>query len=481
MDKAKAAVRCLVLTAILGAQARPMARVIALQHVNVVDVRDGRVLADRTVIIEQGRITATAPADSLASPTGATLVDGRGKYLIPGLWDMHVHAAWPGIAPVFAPLFVANGVTGVREMYGAMDVIHDWKARFASGEPWPRMIGAGHILDGPRPFWPGSVVASTAEQARHVVDSLHAVGADFIKAYTGLPREAYVAALDEAKRVGTTVVGHVPDAVPVAEASDLGQRSIEHLTGMVGDCSRDAEVLRAERAAALAADTAARLMISYARQTPRILATQDSTRCADLIARLARNGTWQTPTLVTLRNFAFLDEDRITNDPRVRYMPPELVRSWDRRTDIRFRARTAAAWANAKRVYQRNVEILGAMQRAGVPILAGTDALNPYSFPGFSLHDELELLVEAGLPSAEALRAATLNPAVFFGLTDSLGTVEVGRRPDLVLLDANPLEDIRHTRDIRAVVLNGRWYDRKALDRLMANAERLAHTRPSRP
>ena len=300
----------------LSAQAPSRAPTLALKHANIVDVRAGRLLVDQTVVVRQGRIISVGPTNSVRPPSGANVVNARAKYLIPGLWDMHVHAAWEDIDEVFAPLFVANGVTSVREMYGDMTAIRAWKAKYESGEAWPRMIAAGHILGGPNPFWPGSTVAGTAAEARHAVDSLHAAGSDFIKVYNGLPRGAYVAAIDEARRVGTYVASHVPDAVSVAEASDFGQRAIEHLSGVALDCSKDADALRAQRIAA-ASDTSASLL-AYARQAQRILATQDSARCSDLITRLARNRTWQVPTLVVLRSMASLDDDRFTADPRVR-------------------------------------------------------------------------------------------------------------------------------------------------------------------
>ena len=442
---------------------------LAIQHVNVVDVRDGRVREDQTVVVEKGRITQVNPAKYARTPAGATVIDGRSKYVIPGLWDMHVHAAWPGIAQVFAPLFVANGVTGVREMYGSMYAIKIWKGKYYAGEAWPRMIGAGHILDGPTPFWPGSMVAGTADEARAAVDSLHAKGADFIKVYNGLPREAYMAAIDEAKKIGTYVAGHVPDAVSVTEASDLGQRTIEHLTGVALDCSKDADALRAERVAA-EADTSGTKLATYAKQTERILATQDKARCTEVMKHFVRNQTWQVPTLTVLRSFAFLNDSTYTDDDRLRYMPAQVAAQWDWRNDFRLKNRSPESWANARRSFQRSVELVGEMHRAKVPILAGTDVLNPFCFPGFSLHDELALLVDAGYSIKDALRAATINPATFMGATDSLGTVAKGKRADLVLLDANPLEDIHNTSKIHAVVLNGRLYDRAALDALLADA-----------
>lgn len=446
---------------------------LVIQHVSVVDVSAGKLLGRQTVVVENGRITSVTPESSAKAPVGARLIDGTGKFLIPGLWDMHVHAAWPGLDSMFAPLFVANGVTGVREMYGSPFVIAAWKHNYQTGAPWPRMIGSGHILDGPKPFWPGSTVAANAEEAKAAVDKLHAGGADFIKVYTKLPRDAYFAALDEAKRIGTYCAGHVPDAVTVSEASDHGQRSVEHLTGVALECSKDADVLRAERAAA-AADTSANLMKVWLGQSKRILATQDPKRAADLYARLARNHTWQVPTLTVLRSMSSMNDSVFTNDPRTKYMPEQIVDGWDWKHDFRFRSRTPEDWENGKQMFKLSMQIVGAMNKAGVPMMAGTDMLNPFTFPGFSLHDELVNLTEAGLSPAEALRAATLNPAIFMNATDSLGTVEKGKRADLVLLGANPLDDIHNTQKVNAVVLNGRLYDRAALDSLVAGSQRLA-------
>lgn len=443
----------------------------AVQNVTVVDAKTGTLIPNQTVVIEGGRIVTVGPAQSTKPPSNATVIDGAEKYLIPGLWDMHVHAAWEGLGAALAPLFVVHGVTGVREMFGGMDAVKAWKANYEAGQPWPRMLGAGHILDGPRPIWPGSARATNAEEARRAVDSLHDAGADFIKVYGGVPHDAYVAAMEEAKKVGTYVVGHVPDAVSVSEASDLGQRSIEHLNGIGTECSSVGDSLRAERVAA-SQDSTANMMAVFSRQMGRVLESYDSSRCEALYAKLAQNHTWQVPTLVVLRSVSYLDDKSFTADPRVRYMPEDIVKMWDPANDFRFSARTPESWATAKQLFQRSMKTVGALHRAGVPIMAGTDMLNPYCFPGFSLHDELGLLVEAGLSPAEALKAATWNPVEFLGLTDSLGSVATGKRADLVLLHANPLENINNSKTISDVILNGRLYTRAALDSLLEAAAR---------
>jgi imidazolonepropionase-like amidohydrolase len=357
-----------------------------------------------------------------------------------------------------------------------MDVIKRWKASAAAGD-WPLIVASGHILEAPNPDLPRATIVANPEQARHVVDSLRETGADFIKIYQRLSRDTYLAVMAEAKRIGTYVAGHVPYPVTVAEASDLGQRTIEHLTYVASDCSTEADALRAERVAMLD-DTSKTRMPDYLSQGPRIIAGYDPARCRALTARLARNRTWQVPTLVVSRSYAYLDDERFTADPRMRYMPDDFatkVGNWH--SNPRLRALTPADWANNKRVHDDDLKIVGELYRAGVPIMAGTDVLNPFAFPGFSLHDELVLLVRAGFSNADALRAATLNPAVFLNATDSLGTVARNKRADLVLLDADPLADISNTQKVRAVVLKGRYFGRAALDSMLAAAERRAHAK----
>jgi imidazolonepropionase-like amidohydrolase len=197
-------------------------------------------------------------------------------------------------------------------------------------------------------------------------------------------------------------------------------------------------------------------------------------KAAILFARLKRNHTWQCPTLTVLRSGAFINDPNFRNDARLKYMPTGLITGWDPSNDFRFKERTAEDVDLARLVYKKQIDLVGMMHRAGVEFLAGTDVENPYCFPGFSLHDELALLVQAGLSPMEALQSATLNPARFLGKQKELGTVEKGKIADLVLLEANPLEDIRNTTKINSVVLNGRLLERKALDQLLTEVEAAA-------
>ncbi len=407
---------------------------LAITHVTIVDVAAGRLVPGQDVLVRGGRIVAVGDTTQVAVPPGATVVDGRGRYLIPGLWDMHVHALFDAeVARTFLPRFVAAGVTGVRDMGGTVEVMRAARFALLAGTlVGPRLVAAGRILDGPQPVDPSvSIAVGSPEEARAAVDSLANHGADFIKVYTLLPRAAYFAVLREAERVHLPVAGHVPAGVTTLEAADSGQRSIEHLRDEV------------EPLCKAAADAA----------------------CGRLLAALRAHRVWLVPTLVVLRAKAILDDSRLIKDPRLGTMP-QLVRDAWAALRAGKQDRPRAYWAGKQARFYGELALTGAAWKDGVSLLAGTDAGALYTYPGSSLHDELAQLVRAGLTPAAALRAATLGPAEFLGATDSLGTVAAGKVADLVLLDADPLADIRNSRSIRAVVLRGRLFGREALDAL---------------
>ena len=440
-----------------GAQDIPL----VLQHVAIVDVIAGRVQPDMTVEI-RGRTIAAVSADRGARvPPGASVVDGRGKYLIPGLWDMHVHLSWPpGAAQISLPVMVANGVLGARDMHGTLAAVVGLKRAVADGSQiGPRLFVAGPAVDGPNSFLPAARVVRTAEEARAAVRELKAAGVDFIKVYSSLPRDLYFAVAGEAKRAAIPFVGHVPYAVTAAEASDAGQRSMEHLTEVDVGTSSDEIRIKAEEVEAMDQKHGS------IPDADRLRRTYDSAKAVSLFARFKRNGTWQVPTLVVLYQSG-RSVGHPTNDSLDVYIPKPLREYWQ--------SVPADLAATMGALYPIHADLVGSINRAGVPLLAGSDCPNPYVYPGFSLHDELGLLVHAGLTPAEALRTATVNPARFLGLTDSLGTVAAGKVADLVLLDGNPLDDIANTRRIRAVIRGGHLLDRSALDELLTHAKALA-------
>ena len=427
---------------------------VAITHVTLIDTEAGGARRDVTVVISGDRIAAVRDAASTHAPDGAEIIDGRGKFLIPGLWDMHVHMyATPDVNPAdasartfFAPRFVANGVTGVRSMFDRLTTIKELRTTAIA----PRIVTAGPMLDGPHPFWPGAIACETPEQGRAAVQKLKGEGVDFIKVYSLLAPATYLAVADESKKAGLPFAGHVPNSVSVSEASDAGQKSVEHLLGVFAACSsRDTE-LGPERG-------------KFSESLRAAAQSYDPQKAAVLFAKFVKNGTWHTPTLTVLRGAAYLGDPDLAKDDRVDALPQTIAQFW----------KGAAAQANPadldvrKQQFERELKLVGAMHRAGVKILAGSDAPNPYVYPGESLHTELQLLVQAGFTAMEAIQAATIRAAEYLGKTNQLGSVAPGKVADLVLLAADPLADIANTRHIEAVILNGKLLDRRALDALL--------------
>jgi imidazolonepropionase-like amidohydrolase len=437
-----------------------------ITNVTVIDGTDGPPLPGMSVVIEGGKIQALGRSSEVKIPPGTKEIDGTGKFLIPGLWDMHVHM----VNDDYLKLFVANGVTGVREMHAFFpDMILGLRKAVAEGKILgPRIVAAYSLVDGPNPIWPGSLVAKDAAEGRKAVQTLKAKGADFVKVYSQLPREAYLAIAEEAKQQKMAFAGHVPETVSAKEAAEVGQRTMEHLYGIWNACSSEEEALRQEMVQIQGGGKQISGGAMIRNQVKAIDTTNAAKRQA-LLQLLAQRKTYQVPTLVILRVLAMLDKEEVTKDTRVKYMPPFILAMWQpegaRATAMR------QLLPASRRIYQEALKLVGQMYKTGVPILAGTDTTNPYCFPGFSLHDELALLVEAGLPPKAALQSATRLPAECLGLTDECGTIAIGKRADLVLLEANPLEDIRNTKKIVGVCVAGRWLDRQELDRLLTQVE----------
>jgi imidazolonepropionase-like amidohydrolase len=439
---------------------------LAIAHVTVVDVRDGRLLPDRTALVDHGRITMVAAASKVHVPSSARIVDGRGAYLIPGLWDMHAHSdADASLRNVIVPLEVANGITGVRDMFGTADALAARREIARGTLLGPRMVVGSAIVDGPHPMWEGSVPASSEADGRRVVDSLAVQGYDFIKIYSFLPKAAFAGVALEARRRHIPFEGHVPLSVSAGDASAAGQRSLEHAIGIALACSTDEERVRAELvgAAAQLGDAFPPHAALLGRSEYEPLASFSAAKCSKLFARLVRNDTWVVPTLVVHRAHANALDSATRHDPRLRYMPESVRRSWE----AYAANRPPVIDAMFRKVYPAGRAMIPAMRRARVKMLAGSDAMNPFVIPGFSLHEELALLVEAGLTPLEALQAATISPAIFLHATDSLGTVTPGKLADLVLLDANPLVDVHNLDRIRAVIVGGRYLDHSALTALL--------------
>ncbi len=552
-----------VLTGLSAAQTQIQTPFLVFDHVTVIDATGALPQPDMTVVITGNRITALDSTGKVKIPNEAQVVDATGKFLIPGLWDMHTHVqdGFPGageeksLSPFFK-LYLANGVTGIRDMGGRhLDWFVRMRQEVAEGKRLgPRIITAGQALDGPHATDSVKLPLSDTTMARQIVREQKQRGADFVKIYERLPREVYFVVVDECKKQGIPFAGHVPISVSAAEASEAGQSSIEHLGGgrIRGTCylfemenmappvadpdpqltaklrevlasfwngHHNSELLtptlnawlESEAGKAIlktvAVEQGELLTLTFRKQTlkasERVIHCKavfekktrfykfpittagkidwigdepdiySEAKAAELYARFKTNGTWQCPTLTALRAFHRADPN-VMNDPRLKYVSPWLQMMMHPQNDSRYKNWTALELEWAKQIYQLDFALIRRMKGAGVEFLAGTDSILDFCFPGFSLHDELALLVEAGLTPMEALQAATCNPAKFLNMADSLGTVEKGKLADLVLLDANPLDDINNTQKIAAVVRNGKLFSQAELQKLLAEVETAA-------
>jgi hypothetical protein len=456
---------------------------VVIQGVTVVDVTDGSLHRERTVLVKRNRIAAVGLVDEIAVPDDAEILEAAGDYLIPGLWDMHVHSvsnvAFDRATGAIAaqdwhfPLFLAHGVTGVRNMNDGtgdvtLELTRSVERRLARGDlrgP-PRFLTAGPSLDGDPPLGSNPVVVRTAADARAAVERLVSNDADLVKVYENLSREAYFAIIEEARRRRIPVDGHVPFRVTPEEAADAGQRTVEHPEVLAAGCSPTADAER-ERFARVLADydslSENERFLAQFRHYRALYDSRDPAACGSTIEAFRRNGVAVTADLVAYHHVVHADEI-LVDEAAMRLVPPAIRRDWKEWCA----SETAQEFQSILRpIIPLELENVRLLNEAGVTLLAATDVGVPLQIPGLGLHRELERLVEAGLTPLEALQAATLNPARVLGLADSLGTVEVGKLADFVLLDANPLDEISNTRRIRAVVADGRLYRRADLDRLV--------------
>jgi imidazolonepropionase-like amidohydrolase len=439
-------------------------RPIIFRNVTLIDMRSEQPKSNMSVVVSGSYIVEIGK--KVKTPKDAQVVDASGKFMIPGLWDMHVHMfnnisrAGTNDKVINFPLFIANGVTGVRDMFSDAEDIklaRLWNAEIDAGTTiGPRVFVGSTIVDGVPAFLPNLMGVKNAEEARAAVRSLKDSGAGFIKVYWNLSPEAYLAIADESKKLGIVFAGHVPFLVSAADVSDAGQKSIEHLTGIVETCSSKEDELRKKE------------------WTPAVgeemIATYDEKKCLNLFKRFAKNKTYQVPTAILHRGMALYDDEGFQDNPSFRYVSKATLKEWtdspqlSRDHNLRIR----------KQRFEWLLETIGKMHRSGVLILAGTDNNNPYVVPGFALHDELELFVKAGMTPMQALETATVNAAKYLGMEKSFGTIEPGKFADLILLDANPLVNIGNTRKIAAVVTHGRYLPKETLEKMLADVEAAA-------
>jgi len=434
-------------------------QVSAIVDVTLVPMDRDRLLTHQTVIVEQGRIKTIGDAQSTRIPNSAKRIDGRNRFLMPGLADMHVHFVRgvlppetenratnsagrpPGIPAsassdherenrAYALLFLSNGVTTVRNMWGS-DTIDSFGREIDAGQvAGPYIYSTGPITDAGPPVWQSSRVVDTAAEAEDAVKSDKAKGYTGIKVYSLLSEEAYRAIVVAARRQELPVVGHVPISVGLMGAVTVRQDSIEHLDSFVA-ALQTAEAMRARK--------------SFAERLHEV----DLTKLSRLAVAIKEAGVWICPTMVVAdapgTDSAWLE--------KASYLPPDVF--------VRYR-RMYPNWATDPRSTPEarafNTQVVSALHKAGAHLLLGTDTVKPGTLPGYSLHLELEQFVKSGMTPFEAIRAGTADAAVFLHQETEFGTVAVGRRADLLLLDANPLEDVKNTEKLAGVMAKGRWF-----------------------
>jgi imidazolonepropionase-like amidohydrolase len=456
---------------------------IAFTHVTVIDPASATVYPDSTVIVNHSKIDVVGPSSTTPIPPGAQIIDAAGKFLLPGLVDMHIHltgAGEPtGSREFIFPLLVANGITTVRDMGGQISFLKQLRKEVDSHKRLgPRIFFTGPYFDGDPPSFQPAIVIRDYPEATRAVAQLKSDGVDFIKVQSRLQPQGFFSIARASHENGMRFVGHVPDSISSAAASDAGQASIEHLTGVLLSCSsREDELRQRQLASSPLNGTLTQSQERMRAWQENLLTSYSEQKAAALFKKFAENRTAQVPTLPLLLHLAFLTpETNRTSDPQMKYIPGNLRTTWAQGRLESLANQTEADVILRKQFALKSLALVNDMYHSGVSLMAGTDSAAPNVFPGFSLHEDVWYMVQAGLSPMQALQAATSTPARFLGFANQQGAIASGQRADLLLLDANPLDEIHNTQKIRAVVLNGKFLDRAALDELLTNAERFAAT-----
>ncbi len=471
---------CLPLILCLASSLLSQTPATAIIDINVVDVTRGEIHYGQTVVIVGGRIQAIAPSGNAQIPASALRVPGEGRYLMPGLWDMHVHLRGdlknPAIRmadenAALLDLFLPNGITGIREMGGDLaDDVLRWRGEIAAGKRMgPRILTAGRKIDREPPAWPGSLGVKTEAEAREAVRQVKQSGADFVKIYfSEVSPEVLHGVVDEAHKLRLRVTGHMPLNMSIQEFIETGVDGMEHAQYLPAGDREEYDRFVKERAHRRDTPWAMDAMETNA----RLLAMEDSKQSEVVYRRMAEKQFWVTPTLTVYEHVIEQASRDYEQDARKRYIFPSIWASWDAKTGDRTTLQGRPLEIR-KISFKRWQDGTVAAHKAGVPMLLGTDsgADNVHTIPGWSIHEELEALVKAGLSPVEALRMGTIDAARWRGEDATEGSVEPGKVADLVILRSNPLEAIRHTEEIDAVFKNGKQYSRADLDAMLRGVE----------
>jgi imidazolonepropionase-like amidohydrolase len=464
----------MTVTAVMAASPAMAARESAdliIRHATVIDVAKGRSVRDQAVAVRNGNIIAIGTDRAVARRISARqTVDATGKFVMPGLWDMHVHfGGGPDLIEEnkdLLPIYVAYGVTSVRDCAADLgDSVIQWRSEVAAGSLLgPTIYTSGPKLEGYKPLWKGTIEVGTPAEVDAALDRLQSMKVDFVKITDNtLKPEIFEYAVRQAKKRGLKTSAHTPFALTIEQAARDGLSSVEHLDYLI-KAGSPAE-------SSIAADYVAG-KLSYGEASDKFVDTFGATYAKAEYDRLAKLGLYVTPTLNMSRILAYLDRENHRSDVGLALVGPGLRKTYEWRVE-RAAKSTPEQVAARHKEYELSVKVLPMLRDAGIPILAGTDAgyLNSFNYPGIGLHDELQRYVEAGLTPREALTSATITGPKFLGHAERYGAVAKGKVADILILDADPLQDIGATRKIRGVVLKGELLDRAALDRLLETAK----------
>ncbi len=441
---------------------------ICIENINTIDPLEG-LKENQTVVLFDGKILKIEPTKNIILSKENTIINGTNKYLIPGLWDTHVHFAYiEELAPIMSNLFLKYGITSVRDTGGKVTIVKKWKDHaIANPTIAPRIFMAGPLLDGIPNVYDGSdsghpdlsIGLNSTEAITKQIDFLETKNVDLLKAYEMLSPEQFIHIIKTANKKGLKVTGHIPLSMDVISASNAGLHSMEHIRNLELSCASNAKELLKERKAMLLAGTniqggTLRAAIHKAQQE-KAIENYDEVKADSILAILKRNDTWQIPTLALNTFFSrrYFEKKEWQNSYFA--LPDSIAHYWQNRSE----ALTQMKASDFRKKYDHwHIKMIKKIYDAKIPIMAGTDTPIAYLTPGLSLHEELAALAETGIPNIEVLKTATTNPAKYFNLEKELGQIKESMWADLLILDANPLENIENTKKINTVIKQGKIF-----------------------
>lgn len=434
---------------------------LVIANATIIDVKTGKILNNRIIGIDSNRISYIYKG-SIRLSDSTQVIDANEKFIIPGLWDMHTH--YCGSHADLDPLLIANGITGIRDMWGNMELINKIREGISSGRIIaPDNYTSGTIIDGYPPYFNGSIGVKTPEEAKKVVEGQIAEGVDFIKVLSFLNEECFMAIANCANKNNIPFSGHVPDDISIYLTMDAGMATSEHLYGILEACSSIEDSI---------------MKMPWNKRSKPLIETFNKEKFDSLCSVLALSKMYVCPTLACSQAYAYINDTAFTNDRRNSYIPYHIRKRWELPKDYLTNEAFIEYNKVARKRFQFELNFIGEMSDKGVKFLAGTDFLNSYCFPGFTLHDELALLVEGGMQKLDALRSATINGAECMRNENNYGSVENGKIASLLILKENPLENIENTKSIEYVILRGQIFNRNELDNMLQKAKSEAFKKP---